>query len=131
MTTTKHPDPRRADREGSPVSPALRDKLVDYTDQYNDRWQRLLLVDYDATRAAERLHNKSRAVGGHILWEGRINSRDKSPVFDLFGRPASARKVAFVLHHRRLPQPGRYIKTTCGHKDCLAGHHLTDGATTR
>lgn len=65
----------------------------------------------------------TRPDGGHLEWTGWRNSAGV-PVVRHRGFQGSAYRVAFRIHHGRVPEG--QVRNVCGMPGCVAGGHLAD-----
>jgi hypothetical protein len=77
---------------------------------------------YQSVEAAYWAH-AACAGGGHLDWTGWRNSSGV-PVVRHRGFQGSAYRVAFRIHHGRVPEG--QVRNACGMPGCVAGGHLAD-----
>jgi Homeodomain-like domain len=61
--------------------------------------------------------------GGHRRWTGHLNSTG-TPVVHYQGRPQTAARLVFRLHHGRNPVGN--VRAGCDYEGCIEGAHLDD-----
>ena len=59
------------------------------------------------------------------IWKGATDPNGYGR-FGLGGRPYSAHRIAFEIHHGRTPKTGMVITHLCGQKNCVNPHHLAE-----